>query len=98
MTHAADPSGPTLRVMSFNIRFGSAKDGENAWEHRRDFVIDTIKKFEPDLLGTQETEAFQRDALKAALPEYDSFAAGRNDGKEGGEMMAVFYRDRKSVV
>ena len=44
-----------LRVMSFNIRLGVAKDGENHWDKRHDLVADTIKKFKPDLLGTQET-------------------------------------------
>ena len=45
----------TTRVMSFNIRYGTAKDGENHWSKRKDFLIETINAFGPDLLGTQET-------------------------------------------
>ena len=48
-----------LRVMSFNIRYGTAKDGDNVWGNRRDLVVDTIRAFDPDLLGTQETLPFQ---------------------------------------
>ncbi|WP_169976566.1 endonuclease/exonuclease/phosphatase family protein [Tautonia rosea] len=90
---------PEMRVMSFNIRYGTAGDGKDAWEHRKDLVIETIKTFSPDLLGTQETLAFQRDFLATKLPEYSSFSAGRDDGREQGEMMAVFYRtDRFQVI
>ncbi|NNJ24126.1 endonuclease/exonuclease/phosphatase family protein [Alienimonas chondri] len=85
---AAEP----VRVMSFNIRYGSANDGENAWPLRREFVAETIRAFAPDLLGTQETLAFQRDELSARLPGYAVFAAGRDDGREAGEMMAIYYR------
>lgn len=81
-----------MRVMSFNIRYASANDGPNAWANRKDILIDTIKAFDPDLLGTQETLAIQRDALAAALPDYDVLAVGRDDGREKGEMMALFYR------
>ena len=87
-----DDARRDVRVMSFNIRYGSAKDGENAWEKRKDFLIETIQGFDPDLLGTQETLAFQRDDLAAGLTGHDVLAAGRDDGREKGEMMALFYR------
>jgi endonuclease/exonuclease/phosphatase family metal-dependent hydrolase len=78
--------------MSFNIRYGTADDGANAWPARRDLAVATILAFGPDLLGTQETLAFQRDELAQALPEFATVAAGRDDGGDRGEMMAVFYR------
>jgi endonuclease/exonuclease/phosphatase family metal-dependent hydrolase len=81
-----------IRVMSFNIRYGTANDGINGWENRRDFLIETVKRFNPDLLGTQETLAFQRDYLLEQLSGFETVAAGRDDGKEAGEMAALFYR------
>jgi endonuclease/exonuclease/phosphatase family metal-dependent hydrolase len=94
-----DADAADLRVMSFNIRYGSAGDGENAWPIRKDFLVDTIRAFDPDLLGTQETLAFQRDDLAKALPGYSVLAAGRDDGKEAGEMMALYYRaDRFEAI
>ena len=81
-----------VRVMSFNIRYGTANDGIHRWELRKDFLIQTIRNFDPDLLGTQETLAFQRDYLAQALTGYAVVAAGRDDGKEAGEMAALFYR------
>ncbi|MEQ1904318.1 MAG: endonuclease/exonuclease/phosphatase family protein [Pirellulaceae bacterium] len=81
-----------LKIVSFNIRYGTAADGENHWKKRRDFVIDTIKELNPDLLGTQETLGFQRDFLAEKLGDYDCLGVGRDDGKDAGEMMALFYR------
>ncbi len=92
---AADPpSGSTddVRVMSFNVRYGTARDGDNHWDRRKEFLVQTIEAFAPDLLGTQETLGFQRDFIAAALAGYDHHGVGRTDGKEDGEMMALFYR------
>jgi endonuclease/exonuclease/phosphatase family metal-dependent hydrolase len=81
--------------MTFNIRYGTANDGINRWEKRKEFLAATIKEFGPDLLGTQETLGFQRDYLAEQLPGYDVVGVGRDDGKEQGEMMALYYkRDR----
>lgn len=86
------PAAKPVRVMSFNIRFGTAPDGENVWNNRKEFVAETIDAFDPDLLGTQETLPSQRDFLAGKLSGYEGFAAGRDDGKEKGEMTAVFFR------
>src|SRR5262245_28795329 len=82
---------PPVKVMSFNIRYGTAKDGENHWDKRKAFLAATIKAFAPDLLGTQETLAFQRDYLAGKLAGHQVFGAGREDGKENGEMTAVYF-------
>ncbi len=81
-----------VRVMTFNIRYGTANDGENHWDKRKEFLVETIKAFSPDLLGTQETLDFQRDYLAHQLPDYGVLGVGRDDGKEQGEMMALYYR------
>lgn len=84
-----------LRVMTYNIRYGAAQDGENHWDKRKEFLIETIKAFDPDLLGTQETLGFQRDYLAEKLGAYDALGVGRDDGGEKGEMTALYYkRDR----
>ncbi|MFO7588722.1 MAG: endonuclease/exonuclease/phosphatase family protein [Gemmatimonadota bacterium] len=78
--------------MSFNIRYGTADDGENAWPHRREFVTSTIRRFGPDLLGVQEALRFQLDELGAALSEYRELGVGRDDGREAGEYAAILFR------
>src|SRR5690554_1418010 len=43
-----------LRVMSFNLRTPFILDGPTHWTFRDEMVVDTIRRFQPDLLGTQE--------------------------------------------
>jgi endonuclease/exonuclease/phosphatase family metal-dependent hydrolase len=86
------PNKTDVRVMSYNIRYGTANDGENHWDKRKEFLIETIKAFDPDLLGTQETLGFQRDYLAAQLAGYDVLGVGRDDGKEKGEMTALYFK------
>jgi endonuclease/exonuclease/phosphatase family metal-dependent hydrolase len=89
---------PALRVMSFNIRYGTADDGPNAWTHRKDLVVQTIRSFNPDLLGTQETLPFQAQFITAELPEYSTIGWTRDENRNG-EQCTIFYRtDRFDLV
>lgn len=85
-----------LRVMSFNVRYGTAKDGPDRWELRRDLLFHTIRKFDPDLLGVQEALDFQCEEISAALGDNFTFhGVGRDDGKKKGEFTGIYYkRDR----
>jgi endonuclease/exonuclease/phosphatase family metal-dependent hydrolase len=78
--------------MSFNIRYATPADGENAWDKRKDFVVQVIREFCPDLLGTQEVLAAQADFLVDKLGEYTMVGVGRDDGKRRGEFSAAFYK------
>ena len=89
--------GVELRVMSFNIRNGRAKDGENAWEHRKSFVCDVIKDANLDILGVQEAFRFQLDEIRKQLPEFGEVGEGR-DGGERGEYSAILYRSSRFAV
>ncbi len=90
---------PPVRVMSFNLRYGTAKDGVNHWDNRKEMVVQTIQAFTPDLLGTQETLTFQRDFIAEHCPNLQPFGVAREDGKDKGEMAAIFYdRDRFELL
>lgn len=67
----------TAKVMTFNVRYGTAADGANSWEFRQSIFIDCLKKYCPDILGTQEPLAFQIDSIKSAFPHWQSFGVGR---------------------
>jgi endonuclease/exonuclease/phosphatase family metal-dependent hydrolase len=88
---AATPAAP-LRVMSFNIRYGTAPDGDNAWARRTDLVYEVIARFQPDLIGYQEVLDFQFDGLAARFPELVSEGVGRDDGRRQGEFSSLAYR------
>lgn len=83
------------KVMTFNIRYGSAEDGENSWNYRKQILFDVISDFNPDLLGMQEVLKFQLDELLDVMPNYSYVGVGRDDGKTTGEFAPIFYsRDR----
>ena len=80
--------------MSFNIRYGSADDGDNNWTRRRELVFETIRAFQPDVLALQEVLAFQKDELIEALPGYYFVGVGRTDGEFGGEFAPIMIRKK----
>ena len=87
-----------LDVMSFNIRYGSAVDGENHWRLRKEKVFDVIRKDSPDIIGLQEALRWQIDEIKENVPGYGEVGVGRNDGKTKGEYSAILYRAERFDV
>lgn len=81
----------TLDVISYNIRMGVADDGENSWEHRRCATIDMLQDKRPDIFGVQEAFDFQIEYITDSLQQYGSVGVGREDGKQAGEHMSIFY-------
>ena len=88
----AAKGGLELKVMTFNIRYGTADDGENRWENRRQTVFDVLRENQPDVLGLQEALDFQIDEICKAIPEYGRLGVAREDGKTKGEYCAILYR------
>ncbi|RYG36251.1 endonuclease, partial [bacterium] len=62
--------GPSFSVMSFNIRYGTAADGENRWEMRKPRTLGYLANARPTLLGLQEALDFQLDEIRDALSGY----------------------------
>ena len=84
----AEEASIKLKVMTFNIRNGRAKDGVNHWDLRKEFVADVIRGYSPDVLGVQEAYHFQLKFFDKTLPGYEQVGIGR-DGGEKGEYSAV---------
>lgn len=80
-----------LRAMTFNIRYGTAPDGINAWPLRRALTFQVIRDFAPAVLGVQEALRFQLDELENEMPGFAEIGAGRDDGVEKGEYSAILY-------
>jgi endonuclease/exonuclease/phosphatase family metal-dependent hydrolase len=88
---AASVRGP-LTVMSFNIRYGTANDGEDRWELRRGLLFGVVRDANADLVGLQEALDGQIQELLTALPQYGVVGVGRDDGRTKGEYAAILYR------
>jgi endonuclease/exonuclease/phosphatase family metal-dependent hydrolase len=85
----------TITVATWNIRYNNPGDGVNAWPNRKEKVFDQIRRADPDILCLQEVLKNQIDDLKGALRGFSWIGAGRDDGKEAGEYVPVFYRKKK---
>jgi endonuclease/exonuclease/phosphatase family metal-dependent hydrolase len=88
---AAPEASAPLKVMSFNIRYGTAPDGNHVWALRRPVLMKVIGEFDPHVLGVQEALRFQLDEMTASLSDYVQVGAGRDDGRTAGEYSAILY-------
>jgi len=92
------PLGPALAVMTFNIRYGTAPDGPDRWERRRELLLDVLRAEAPDVVGLQEALRSQLDDIDRALPGYLIVGVGRDDGQADGEHAAILVREERLQV
>ena len=85
-----------LKVMSYNIRMGTAKDGTNSWEYRYPATAMMLKDQMPDVFGVQEAFDFQVKFITENIKDYDCVGVGRDNGKSEGEHMSIFW-NKKNV-
>ena len=83
-----------IKVMSFNIRYGLADDGDNHWNRRKYLAQARIRSFAPDLLGLQECrDDHQADFIRTGLPDCCFFGIHRQGpGDTTLEMAPLLFR------
>ena len=84
-----------LKVMSYNIRLGSANDGTNSWSLRYVATGEMLDDQAPDVFGVQEALDYQVRYINE-MCGYEYVGVGRENGKKEGEHMAIFW-NKKSV-
>jgi endonuclease/exonuclease/phosphatase family metal-dependent hydrolase len=88
----------TLRVMTFNVRQPDQDDGPDAWEFRRELLVETIVERDADVIGTQELFTQQAAFIQSHAPHYRWFGVGRY-GDDRDKHVGIFYRaDRVSLL
>lgn len=95
---AGSPDDTALRVMSLNVRYGNARDGDDAWPHRRALLLRVVADYDPAVLGLQEALRYQVDEIRAAMDEPGEVGVGRDDGLEAGEYSAILYDRRRLAL
>jgi endonuclease/exonuclease/phosphatase family metal-dependent hydrolase len=80
-----------LNVMTFNIRYNTASDGDNAWPNRKDKAASQVLFHDVHILGVQEALQGQLTDLQERLKQFKYVGVGRDDGKTAGEFSAIFY-------
>ncbi|MFK4071709.1 endonuclease/exonuclease/phosphatase family protein [Streptomyces sp. NPDC029674] len=100
--HAAQQAVPAavnapearLDVMTFNVRFASAKP-PHTWAERRPVMKELLLRAKPHVIGSQEGLFYQlRDIESDIGTEYDWIGTGVGGGSRD-EFMAVFYDVRR---
>ncbi len=92
LSNAKEPG--RITVISYNIRLGTADDGTNSWQYRYPASAMMIDDQLPDIFGLQEAYDFQVNYLKETCLNYKEVGVGREDGKNKGEHMSIFYNKK----
>jgi endonuclease/exonuclease/phosphatase family metal-dependent hydrolase len=89
------PMEAGITAMTFNLRYGTAKDEGHRWEDRKAAALMAITESHPDVLGLQESLDFQNEFLIESLgAEYEFIGEGRNGGTKGEYASLFFRKDR----
>ena len=83
----------TIKVMTYNLKFASPTF-KPSWSVRRNWQVDMINKYGPDIIGTQEGLKEQVDFLMDKLTKYVVIGEGRKGGDDDEHMAIFFRRDR----
>ena len=92
---APAPGGDPLEVavMTFNIRYGTAADGEHAWPHRKETVARFIGESELDFIGLQESLADQTRFIREQVGDTYAMIVRTRERVDGdGEATPLLYR------
>ena len=66
-----NPDNNHITIMTMNLRFGLAKDGNNSWENRAPLAAEILNRYPADFIGFQEVNHFQARFIDRHLPEHD---------------------------
>jgi endonuclease/exonuclease/phosphatase family metal-dependent hydrolase len=64
--------GP-MRIMTANVRLDQPADGDNGWLKRREFVLKTMLKYQPEIIACQELSPAQGAYLTKELSQWYAY-------------------------
>jgi endonuclease/exonuclease/phosphatase family metal-dependent hydrolase len=85
--------GKIIKLMTYNLKYASPTFTP-PWQIRREMQMDLIRKYSPDIIGTQEGLKEQIDDLMDRLPEYVVIGEGRKGGDDDEHLAIFFKRDK----
>ena len=94
---AASVNAQKMIIGSYNLRYDNKNDSinGNGWQQRAPVIAALIRFHDFDIFGTQEGLLHQLNDINTALPQYDRYGRGRDDGIDKGEHSAIFYKKDK---
>lgn len=82
-----------LTLVTFNLRYATPQDGENAWPARRPRAVETLRRLDADVVGLQEVLPEQRLDLEQDFPGYLFLGCGRDPDGSGEGVPLMIRRD-----
>ena len=83
----------SIRVATYNIRNSRSDRGTpNAWEERREDLVDLVRRLDIDAGGLQEVRPEQMAFLRERLPEFEFVGEHRGADRVTDEASPVFFR------
>lgn len=84
-----------VRILTWNILRGG--DNGLPWQHtnwptRKHALAAVLREAQPDIFCVQEARADQVAFLEKTLPGHQRVGVGRDDGQDGGEHCAIYFR------
>lgn len=87
-----------MNIITYNIRYNTPSDKENAWPNRRAEVMNLLKLHKADIFSVQEALYDQIMDLKDGMPGFDYVGVGRDDGNINGEFSAIYYNSNRYAL
>ena len=87
-----------INIATYNLRYANTTDVGNLWTERKGAVVDLIQYHQFDIFGVQEAVKLQLEDLKIALPSFDYYGVGRDDGQSAGEHSSIFYKKERFTL
>ena len=85
-------SSQSIKIATYNLRYANTTDIGNLWTERKYAVVALIQYHQFELFGVQEAVKLQLEDLKTAMPAFDYYGVGRDDGQSAGEHSSIFYK------
>lgn len=87
-----------MNIITYNIRYNTSSDKENAWPNRRTEVMNLLKLHKADIFSVQEALYDQIMDLKDGMAGFDYVGVGRDDGNINGEFSAIYYNSNRYAL
>ena len=87
-----------LRVATFNIRFGMARDGWNSWPFRARATAAVLRGLDADVVGLQEVYGFQARSLRRRLRGHGIVGEGRSASRRNERCSVLWRRSAVTLV
>jgi endonuclease/exonuclease/phosphatase family metal-dependent hydrolase len=98
LAYSSNAISQDMNIMTFNIRYNTARDSVNAWPNRKEFAASQIRFHKIQVVGVQEALVGQLQDLLELLPGFKYVGVGRDKGDDKGEFSAILYDTTRLTV